>query len=65
MGCFKLTYNRLNPTLKVVYRNPEPQQKVAQRFLSIDPLAEKFAFQPPYAEAANNPIRCIRKKNIR
>ena len=29
------------------------------RFTTIDPLAEDYSFQTPYAYAANNPIRYI------
>lgn len=59
MGCKKLTYYESQSPLKVVYRKTEPQQKVVQRFLSVDPLASKYPGVSPYAYVANNPIRYI------
>ena len=58
MECFKLTYHNFKPTLKVVYKKPSFKQNIAQRFLSIDPLAEYFGqvVKSPYSFASNNPI---------
>ena len=56
MGCLKLTYNQPKPLLKVVYRKSEPQQKVAQRFLSVDPLASEEPSWSPYRAFYCNPI---------
>lgn len=56
MGCKRLTYHQSESTLKVVYRKTEPQQKVVQRFLSVDPMANKFPHESPYLFSGNNPI---------
>ncbi|HYX06928.1 MAG TPA: hypothetical protein VE912_09375 [Bacteroidales bacterium] len=59
MGCLKLTYYQEEPTLKVVHRADEQQEKVVQWFLSVDPLAEKFPSISSYAYVANNPLNAI------
>ena len=56
MEYIKLTYQNFEPTLKVVYKNGSFKQNIAQRFLSVDPLAEKYQDISPYAYVANNPI---------
>nr|WP_244314627.1 hypothetical protein [Riemerella anatipestifer] len=42
--------------MKVVYRNFDVEQKSVQRFLNIDPLAEKFTYWTPYAFSGNRVI---------
>ncbi len=59
MGCFKLTYQNFEPTLKVVYKNGSFEQNNAQRFMSVDPLAEKYIGFSPYNYTLNNPIMFI------
>ena len=56
MGCLKLDpkYNKL--MLKVAYRNPMLKEKVVQRFLSVDPMAEKYPAWSPFNYTLNNPI---------
>ncbi|MBO4234812.1 hypothetical protein FO675_11035, partial [Riemerella anatipestifer] len=43
--------------MKVVYRNFDVEQKSVQRFLNVDPLAEKMPSWSPYRYGFNNPIR--------
>jgi RHS repeat-associated protein len=59
MGCKKLTYYESQSPLKVVYRKSEPQQKVAQRFLSVDPMAHLREWVSPYNFVQNNPINRV------
>jgi RHS repeat-associated protein len=59
MGCLKLTYSQQDTPLKVVYRKTEPQQKGVQRFLSVDPLADKYPSTSPYMYCRGNPISRI------
>jgi len=60
MGCLKLTYQKVESSpLKVVYRRSDVEKKSVQRFLSVDPLAEKHPDISPYVFCANNPIRYI------
>lgn len=60
MGALQLTYE---PKFKIVHRTGEPMRsheaKSVQRFLSVDPLAEKFPDQSPYSFVFNNPLRFI------
>ena len=59
MKYLKLTYQNFKPTLKVVYKNGSFKQNIAQRFLSVDPLASEFPWQSPYSSFNNNPIYFI------
>lgn len=59
MGCKKLTYYESQSPLKVVYRKNEPQQKVAQRFITVDPMTFKHPDYTPYAFCYNNPVLYI------
>lgn len=59
MGCLKLTYNLETQPLKVVYRADKAEQKIVQRFLSVDPLAEKYPPLSAYSYVANTPINAI------
>ena len=59
MECLKLTYQKFKPTLKVVYKNGSFEQNNVQRFMSVDPLAEKFPGWSPYVFTMNNPINLI------
>jgi len=56
MGCRKLTYAKDYTTLKVVYRSWFVSEKVAQRFISVDPLAHLRVSLSPYNYCSNNPI---------
>lgn len=56
MGCLKLKYFENPSPLKVVYRANEAEQKPAQGFWSIDPLAGKNNHLSPYHAFNNNPI---------
>jgi hypothetical protein len=57
MGCLKLTYQKTEPQLKVVYKKPTADENIAQRFLSVDPLAHVAPGWTPYRAFFNNPIR--------
>jgi len=59
MGCKKLTYYQSEPTLKVVYRKTEPQQKAVQWFLSVDPLADERPSLSPYNYVQWNPLNRV------
>jgi hypothetical protein len=60
MGCIKLDIlEKSFVPMKVVYSNFDVEQKSVQRFLSVDPLAEKYPNISPYAYVANNPINAI------
>ena len=57
MGCRKLTYYETSTQpLKVVTGTTENQRKVVQWFISVDPLAGKYAQLTPYNYAGNKPI---------
>lgn len=56
MGCLKLTYNQHETPLKVVHRADGQQEKVVQRFISPDPLAQKYYEWSPYNYVLNNPL---------
>jgi hypothetical protein len=56
MGCLKLKYLENPSPLKVVYRANEAEQKPAQGFWSIDPLAGNAPGWTPYNAFWNNPI---------
>ena len=59
MGCPKLTYNQIQSTLKVVHRADEQQEKVVQRFISVDPMAETQSSYTPYHYCYNNPVNLV------
>ena len=60
MGCFKLNIlENFKPTLKVVYKKPSFEGNIAQRFMSVDPLAEQFPSWNPYNYTMNNPIMLV------
>lgn len=59
MGCLKLAYQEQKTPLKVVYGGKFFEQKSVQRFLSIDPMAEKMPAWSLYTYAFNNPLRFI------
>jgi hypothetical protein len=60
MGCIRLDIlEREFTPLKVVYRANEPKQKSVQRFLSTDPLQEKYPHISSYAFCANTPINYV------
>jgi hypothetical protein len=56
MGALKLTYYEAKNPLKVVYSKTLEERKSVQRFLSVDPLAQKLPAWSPYAAMADNPI---------
>jgi hypothetical protein len=56
MGCLKLTYQNSNNHLKVVYSNAFALENNAQRFLSVDPLSDKYPHNSPYAFSENRVI---------
>jgi hypothetical protein len=56
MGCLRLDPNYNKPVLKVAYRNPLLSQKVVQKFLSVDPRADKYPGWSPYNYVLNNPL---------
>ena len=60
MGCLKITY--YYPQMQVL-RTREPErsheEKSVQRFISMDPLAEKYYSVSPYAAFLNNPVKYI------
>lgn len=57
MGCLKLHTEENYTGLKVVYGGMYESNKSVQRFLSIDPLADKFQSWSAYSYSFNNPIR--------
>lgn len=59
MGCLKLTYQKTETPLKVVFRKSVKSENNVQRFLSVDPLAEEFAEWSTYSYAFNDPIRFV------
>ncbi len=59
MGCLKLTYQTTETPLNVVYRKPSFDKNIAQRFLSVEPLAEQREWLSPYNFVQNNPINRI------
>lgn len=60
MACIKLDIlDRSYSPLKVVYRKSESEQKVVQRFMSVDPLASEMPSWSPYSYGFNNPISNI------
>lgn len=59
MGCLQLRYQTTETPLKVAYRKPSSSENIAQRFLSVDPLAHEFASWSPYAAFKANPIYYI------
>jgi len=56
MGCLKLIYYQPEPQLKVVKGKPEPQPKLAQSWLSVDPLADERSWVSPYSYVQNSPV---------
>ena len=60
MGCIKLDIlEKSFVPMKVVYSSSDVEQKSVQRFLSVDPLAEKNPDKTPYHFVSNNPINRI------
>src|SRR5699024_8634531 len=59
MGCLKLTYQISEPQLKVVHRRHSHEKKCVQRFLSVDPLAERHPDYSPYVYVLNNPLNIV------
>lgn len=61
MGCLKLEYHteQMPFFLKVKRLDKQGVKKGVQGFLSVDPLASKYASISPYSAFANNPILFI------
>jgi len=59
MGCLKLTYQTTETPLNVAFRKSEESENTAQRFLSVDPLADQFPAWSPYNFVLGNPINLI------
>ncbi|MFO7879814.1 MAG: hypothetical protein R6V52_07240 [Bacteroidales bacterium] len=59
MGCLKLIYYQPEPQLKVVHRKTEPQQKLVQSWLNVDPMSDLHPDYTPYAYVYNNPMNYI------
>jgi hypothetical protein len=55
MGCLKLTYQPIK-TLHIVKGERSREEKCAQLWLSVDPLAEKYPSISSFAYVAQNPI---------
>ena len=59
MGCLKLQYYPQMQVLRTRESEHSREEKSAQWFMTMDPLAEKYYSISPYAYCANNPIRYI------
>jgi hypothetical protein len=60
MGCIKLDIlEKSFVPMKVVYSSSDVEQKSVQRFLSVDPLFEKYVGMSPYNYCAGNPVNFI------
>lgn len=59
MGARKLTYD-FNPSpMRVVYKSSNRNEKSVQRFLSVDPHAERYPNMSGYSAFANSPISVL------
>lgn len=57
MGCIKLDIlEKSFVPMKVVYSSSDVEQKSVQRFLSVDPLWEKFPGMSPYSYCGGEPV---------
>ncbi len=45
--------------IKVVHRADEQQENVVQRFIRVDPMADKYPNLSPYNYTLNNPLSYI------
>ncbi|MBI1836422.1 MAG: hypothetical protein HYR91_04065 [Flavobacteriia bacterium] len=59
MGAIKLAYKEESSPLKVVYRASDENQKIVQRWTSLDPEMASFPDDSPYCSMGNNPISNI------
>lgn len=65
MGCLKIKYLETNWKMQVLHvrkGTSSREQKSVQSWLSVDPLAEEFPHQSPYAFSNNNPVLFIDEK---